>query len=248
MKVDTSSSALMQMNNETQKSNSELSKIGAAISLGLQDNASRIISDSLQSSIDTSLQGLTNANDAISMMQIAGGVLNGLSAQSQALNTLSVQYNSAALNADQKVNLQSQFSDIAASMQQMVNSATYNGNALFGNTQNISTGNSTQSYSIPSFSPTSLDINNSDSLKSFTDQIASAQSDIGSSMSSLSSSANTLIGNIVTTAAAKSNLSETDIAKAINDYQQNKRQLDVSQIMQAHQQNLQNLNLQQLLG
>ena len=169
--INTQYNPLPQMNSEAAKRDKTLEKIGAAIQLGMEDSASRTISDMLQSEISTASQGVMNANDGISMMQIVGGTLNSLSDQTQKLNDLSVQYNSAALNDSQKQMLQGEFNRTVESMQQSIDNTSYNGKSLFGNSMNFSLGDGTISTSVPSLSPSSLSIDNQDSIQAYSDAI-----------------------------------------------------------------------------
>src|SRR3989338_4878506 len=131
MKLDTQFNPLPQMTSEMNKRDKTLEKIAAAVELGMQDSASRSISDMLQSEISTMSQGLMNANDGVAMMQIAGGTLNSLRDQTQTLNDLSVRYNSASLNSSQKQELQGEFNRTVESMQQSIESSTFNCKTLF---------------------------------------------------------------------------------------------------------------------
>jgi flagellin len=128
---------LQQMNTESAKRDKTLEKIASAIELGMEDSASRSISDILQNEISTASQGVINANDGISMMQIVGGTLNSLSDQTQTLSDLSVRYNNASLDDSQKQMLQGELNRTVASMQQSIDSTRFNEKALFGSSMNF---------------------------------------------------------------------------------------------------------------
>lgn len=246
--INTQYNPLPQMNSEAAKRDKTLEKIGAAIQLGMEDSASRTISDMLQSEISTASQGVMNANDGISMMQIVGGALNSLSDQTQKLNDLSVQYNSAALNDSQKQMLQGEFNRTVESMQQSIDNTSYNGKSLFGNSMNFSLGDGTISTSVPSLSPSSLSIDNQDSIQAYSDALSQANSEVGSTTNSFVSATNSLLEKITSTAAAKSQIADTDMAKAIKEFQQSNLKLDMTQIAIAHQNDLLRQNVTRLLG
>ena len=246
--INTQYNPLPQMNSEASKRDKTLEKIGAAIQLGMEDSASRTISDMLQSEISTASQGVMNANDGISMMQIVGGTLNSLSDQTQKLNDLSVQYNSAALNDSQKQMLQGEFNRTAESMQQSIDSTSFNGKSLFGSSMSFSLGDSTISTSVPSLSSSSLSIDNQDSIQAYSDALAQANSEVGSTTNSFVSATNSLLEKITSTAAAKSQIADTDMAKAIKEFQQSNLKLDMTQITIAHQNDLLRQNVTRLLG
>lgn len=248
MKVDSLSSFLPQMNTESSKRDQALEKIIAAQQLNSTDAVSIAIADILQSDISVVSQGLSNATDGISMMQIAGGTLSSLSDQTQTLNDLSVRYNSAALNHSQKQALESEFSRTVASMQQSIDNASFNGKTLFGSNTTFSLGTSTISSSIPTLSPTSLTIDNQDAIQAYRASLTQAGSDIGATSNGLVSASNTILDQINAASAAKSQIIDTDIAKVISDFQHSNLKLDIAQITMAHQTDMLQQNITRLLG
>lgn len=248
MQLSTQFNPIPQMNAETSKRDKILEKIATAIELKMEDSSSRTITDMLQNQISTMSQGLMNANDGVAMMQIAGGTLNSLSEQTQTLNDLSVRYNSATLNDSQKQRLQNEFSRTVDAMQQSIETASFNGKALFGSNSTFSLGESAISSSIPALSPSTLSIDNQAGIQSYRDSLAQAGSDIGSTTNSLVSASNALLNQLTATSAAKSQISDTDMAKAIKDFQQNNLILNASQLAAAHQNNVVRQNIARLLG
>lgn len=248
MQLNTQFNPLPQMNAETSKKDKALDKIAAAIELKMEDSSSRTISDMLQNQVSTMSQGLMNANDGISMMQIAGGTLNSLSDQTQKLNDLSVRYNNDALNASQKETLQNEFSRTVESMQQSIEGSSFNGKSLFGSAPTFSLGESSISASIPSLSPSSLSIETQDGIQAYRDSLAETRSDVGSTTNALFSATNVLLTQITETATAKSQMADTDMANAVKDFQQSNLKLDISQIAIAHQNDMLRQNVTRLLG
>ncbi|MDD5717525.1 MAG: flagellin [Sulfuricurvum sp.] len=248
MKLDAVYSTLPQLNAETSKADKALVKIAAAVELGMQDASARSIADMLQNQISTLSQGVMNANDGISMMQMAGSTLNNLSDQTQKLNDLSVRYNSASLNTSQKQTLQSEFSRTVDTMQQSIDTTTFNGQSLFGSSSSFSLGSTTITSSIPSLSPSSLSINNQEGIQAYRNSLTQAGSDIGATTNTLIGTSNNLLDQITATSAAKSQISDTDIAKAISDFQQSSNQLNVAAIAMAHQHDALRQTIGRLLG
>lgn len=248
MQLNTQFNPLPQMNTETSKRDKALDKIAAAVELKLEDSSSRTISDMLRNQISTMSQGLMNANDGISMMQIAGGALNSLSDQTQKLNDLSVRYNNDTFNASQKEILQNEFSRTAESMQQSIEGSNFNGKSLFGSSPTFSLGESSISTSIPSLSPSSLSIENQDGIQAYRETLSQASSDVGSTTNALFSATNVLLTQITETAAAKSQIADTDVANTVKDFQQSNLKFDISQITVAHQNDILRQNVTRLLG
>lgn len=239
---------LQQMNTESAKRDKTLEKIASAIELGMEDSASRSISDILQNEISTASQGVINANDGISMMQIVGGTLNSLSDQTQTLSDLSVRYNNASLDDSQKQMIQGELNRTVASMQQSIDSTRFNEKALFGSSMNFSLGDNTISANIPSPSPSSLAIDNQDSIQAYRDSLAQANSEVGSTTNTFVSESTALLDKITSTSAAKSQIADTDLANAIKEFQQSNLKLDMTQIAIAHQNDILRQNVTRLLG
>ena len=248
MKLEPQFNPLPQINSEVNKRDKTLEKVAAAQQLSMEDSASRLLASMLQSDMSGMSEGLANATSGIAMMQIADGTLSSLSDQTQTLNDLSVRYNNAALNDSQKQALQSEFSRTVSSMQQSIDSTSYNGKALFGSNPSFSLGNSTISASIANLSPSSLSIENQDGIQKYRDSLAQAGSDIGSTTNTLVSASNNLLGQISATSAAKSQMADTDIAKAISDFQESNAKLTIAQIAIVHQNDTLRQTIGRLLG
>jgi flagellin len=248
MQLNTQFNPLPQMNTETSKRDKALDKIAAAIELRMEDSSSHTIADMLQNQISTMSQGLMNANEAVSMMQIADGTLTSLSDQTQKLNDLSVRYNNGILNPSQREGLQNEFNRTVESMEQNIDGSRFNGNSLFGSSPTYSMGESSISTSIPNLSPSSLSIQNQEGIQGYRERLNQTRSDIGSTSNALISTTNALLTKITESAAAKSQISDTDMANAIKDFQQSNLKLDVSQIAIAHQNDMLRQNVTRLLG
>lgn len=248
MKINDQSYSLPNLNAESSKRDKTLEKIATAVELGLQDNASRSIADMLQNQISTMSQGLMNLNDGVSMMQIAGGALNSLSAQSETLSDLSVRYNSASLNSTQKQELQSEFNRTVESMQQSVDGTTFSGKALFGSEMTFSTGEGSISSALPELSPQSLSIENQDGIQAYRESLTQTSSQIGSTTNEMISASDNLLTQISSTAAAKSQIADTDLAKVISEYQQSSTKLNLAQIAMSHQHDTLRQTIGRLLG
>lgn len=248
MKLESQFNPLPQMNSEINTRDKTLEKIASAVKLGMQDSSSRTIANMLQSEISTMVQGLMNANDGIAMMQIAGSTLNSLSEQTQTLNDLSVRYNSASLNDSQKQELQSEFNRTVESMQQSIESTSFNGKSLFGSSLSFSLGEGSISASIPELSPSSVSIENQDSIQAYRGSLNQAASEVGSTVNNFISSTDSILEKMTATSAAKSQISDTDMANAIKDFQQSNLKLDVAQIAMAHRNDMLQQTVTRLLG
>lgn len=232
MQLNTQYQALPQMNEQSTKRDKALDKIAAGIELSMADSASRSIASQMQNQIGTYSQELMNTNDSIAMTQIADGALSNLSQQAQKLNDLSVRSNSAILNSSDQQALQAEFQRTQTSMQNIVNTTSYNEKPLLDS----------------SISPKNLTLDNQDTISAYMDTLSSVQSDIGASANNYVSHANTLLNQITQTSAAKSQIADTDMAKAISNFQSSNRVLDASVLASAHQTQFLRESIDRLLG
>lgn len=248
MQLNTQYSALPQMNAEVSKQDKTLEKIAAAQQLNMQDVSARSIAQMLQNEIGSDTQGLMNANDGIAMMQIANGTLETLSQQTQVLNDLSVRNNSASLNSSQKEMLQGEFNRTIESMQQSISNTSFNEKPLFDNAFTFSVGGGTINASLGDVTPQSLSIDNPSSIAAYAQNLSTIRSDTGAAMKGFISTSDSLLTKIAAESAAKSEIADTDMAKAVREFQQSNNQLSASQIAMAHQTQALRQSIGDLLG
>lgn len=248
MKLDTQFNPLPQINSETSKRDKTLEKIAAAMELKLEESSSRTISNMMQSNISTASQGLMNANEGVSMMQIAGGTLTSLSEQTQKLSDLSVRHNNDALNESQKEVLQDEFNRTLESMQDSIDSSSFNGKSLFGSNSTFTLGEESISTTISELATSSLSIESLYTIEMYRESLTQASSDIASTTNALVSATDRLLNQITEISAAKSQIADTDVANAVKDFQQSDLKLDMSQIAIAHQNDILRQNVTRLLG
>jgi len=237
MNIDNSLATTHYMTQNQNSADKILGMIASGHQNRLDDVASASIATMMQSEISGMGQSLMNLNDGISMMQIADGVSSGLSENASQLNAMSVRYNNAALSGADKAALQNEFSAITDGMQQSIESASYNGISLFG--VNSELGN---------ISTSSLDITSLESIQDFQQQLSTLQSDIGSNTISMTSSINSLQQALLSTSAAQSQLNDTDIADAVNQFQQANLSIEVSTLAQVHKTKSLQQQMSRLLG
>lgn len=244
----TNSNTLSYINQQKQGVDKSLQAISSGKNQQLSDAALSLIADSLGSNISTLAQGLQNANDATAMMQIADGALQSISSATNDLNTLSVASNNAALSLDQQNMLSQQADAIKNSMQTTMDNATFNGKQIFGNSLDFSLGGSTLSTNIGSVNINSLDISTPSTIQDFMKSLQNVQNNVGSTMNQLASSSNSILTQISSLSSAKSQISDTDIANSVTNYQQQNLQLNASLMTQAHINSLNSAMISQLLG
>jgi flagellin len=237
MNIDNSLANTHYMTQNQSSADKILGMIASGHQNRLDDVASASISTMMQSEISGMGQSLMNLNDGISMMQIADGVSSELSENTSQLNAMSVRYNNAALSGADKAALQSEFSAITDAMQQSIDSASYNGIPLFGANSELG-----------DISTSSLDITSLESIQDFQQQLSTLQSNIGSNTISMTSSINSLQQALLSTSAAQSQLNDTDIADAVNQFQQANLRIEVSTLAQVHKTESLQQQMSRLLG
>lgn len=244
MQLNAQYQSFSQMSTEINKRDKTLEKIATGAEVKIDDSALAVIASMMQNDISTFSQELINTNESISMMQVADGTLSSLSEQTQTLSDLSVRYNSASLNESQKQGLAGEFNRTLESMNQSIQSTSYNGQGLFNATHTFGSS----SISLGDMSTNTLAIDNQESISKYAQSVSQTQSDVGSMSNGLISTTNTLLAQITATSAARSQIADTDIAKAIQEFQQSTLKLDISQISLAHQNDALRQNIAQLLG
>lgn len=249
MQVNGSSNNSLSYINEHKKSaDASLGKIASGKNEQLDDATLALIASSIGNDIGTLSQGLQNATDASSMMQIASGTLQTLSSSANDLNTLSVASNNAALSSSDKAALSSQADAIKTSMQQSVNNATFNGVKIFGNDMQFSLGNNSLSANIGSVDTSSLDISSQQSITDFMKSLQDIQSTVGATSNALASSTNSILTQISSLSSAKSQMSDADIANEASNFSQQNILLNASLMTQAHKNSINAAMVSQLLG
>lgn len=231
-------SALNTINSINQhKTNSEniLAKIGATREFSGKDNASLMISNSLNSQMSTFTQEIQNENDKIGMLQIADGTLQNISDNTLKLEELSVRNNNAALNSHQKNMLNAEFQATQKTIEDITSNTRYNGQSLFGESSPLQ---------LTSLQTDKLSINDQTSISDLKQQVDGLFSDVGASMQSASSSVNTLLSSLTNATSSYANISEEPMDVKISNLSASNTQLTASLIAQSHNTQL----MQQQMG
>ncbi len=239
MKISSSSNTQILNTISQNKNNTDntLEKIAATKELSGKDSASLVISDALSSQISSLSQSVQNANETVSMYQIADSSLQAIQAGTDRLNSLSVSYNNAALNSDQKAMLQNEFTSVSQSMQDIANQTTYNG-------QNILSS----SYGLDVSGLGSLSIDNQQGINDFSQSVNSLSSTVGSRINSATSDINNALTTITNLSSANAQISETPMEQKVATDNTNEIKLTSSILAQVHQNSMMQQSLQALLA
>ncbi|MFM0282487.1 flagellin [Paraburkholderia sediminicola] len=111
---------------------------GKRINSAADDAAGLAISTRMQSQIDGLNQGVSNANDGVSMIQTASSALSSLTSSLQRIRQLAVQASTGTLSPSDQAALQQEVSQQIAEVNRISSQTTYNGtNILNGSAGNV---------------------------------------------------------------------------------------------------------------
>lgn len=213
-----------------------LEKIAATKELKGTDSASLIISDALSSQISSLTQTVQNANETISMYQIADSSLQAIQAGSEKLNELSVRYNSASLNSDQKSMLNEEFNAINSAMQDIATQTTYNG-------QNLLSSN----YGLDVTGLSELSVEDQEGIANFRENLSTLMQTTSDQINMASSSITNSLTAITNLSSANSQIAETPMEQKITQMKSDDIKLTSSVLAQVHQNNMMQQSISALL-
>jgi len=112
---------------------------GKRINSAADDAAGLAISNRMQTQINGLNQGVSNANDGVSMIQTASSGLAQITTSLQTIRTLAVQASSGSLSTSDQAALQQEVAQQIAEVNRVASQTTYNGkNVLDGSAGNVS--------------------------------------------------------------------------------------------------------------
>ena len=234
-----SSSAINQLGHTQKNFASSLEKIasGRRINKAADDAAGMTIANSLLSQARGAGQALRNANDAISMAQVADSALGQSAALVQSIREKAMQAANASQTAETRQALQSDINNSLAQLDKIAQETTYNGQPLLSGTftgKEVQAGTNsgeTIKLSIASATPGNLgspalgnlsEVNvlsqesAQDAIKiadAALEQIDAARSEIGSTQNQLASTINNLATTGTNLLSAASTTADVDLAE-----------------------------------
>ncbi|HEX4878973.1 MAG TPA: flagellin, partial [Limnobacter sp.] len=112
------------------------------------DAAGLAIAERMQAQIKGFDVAARNANDGISLLQVADGAMGKISDNLQRMRELAVQAKNGTLNPTDRVNLSREYTELASEVDRIATGSTFNGNALFSAANKslsfqVGTGNAT---------------------------------------------------------------------------------------------------------
>jgi len=249
MQVNNLNNSLFQTLEKNKKAaENAIERIASGKNKQLDDVALALIANSLGSEISGLTQGLENANSATSLLQIADGVLSGLSQGADDLNVLAIKANNPALNSSQQKIIQQEADAIGSALQNSIDNASFNGQPIFGRSFDFNLGNSTVSTSLPSINISDFDLNSQEGIEDFVKVVQESQSEVGSTINELTSSSKSITAQVQALSASKSQISDTDIAKEVSTLTQSELLINAASITLSHQNNINAQRVSSLLA
>jgi flagellin len=216
---------------------SNLSSVNQSLSSGQRinsasdDPAGLAILSTLNTQINAQDMGVQNANTGVSMLQTADGASDMITQSLQRMNELSLQAMNGTLNTSQRDMLNNEFQQNLQNINQIVESTSFNGQTLLNgdmSSVNIALGaDSNSTLTLPTLTTDVLSItglsiadpaNASTALAGIStaiEQVSTSRSEFGAQQNGLTSSIDNIQNQNVASYATKSQLSDTDFAKAI---------------------------------
>jgi flagellin len=232
--INNSTSAVSQLGNSQKNLASSLEKIasGRRINKAADDAAGMTIADSLFNQARGTGQALRNANDAISMVQVADSALGQSTALVQSIREKAMQAANASQTAETRQALQNDINNSLAQIDKIAQETTYNGQPLLSGTftgKEVQAGtNSGETIKLSIAAATtdklgSLSEINVLSQESAQDaikiadealgQINASRADLGSAQNQLASTINNLAATSTNLLSAASSIADVDLAE-----------------------------------
>ena len=236
MKIDNYSNSMQNyyLDNAKNSANKALDNISANRAISGSDSANMVIANALLSDANAISQGVSNANDAIGVLQIADGALQNLTNSADRLNELSIRSTSLAMDDNSRVAIKSEAQALKTSMQDTLNSTSFNGNNIFGSTLNFQTGSSETTIPLNAPNISSIDVSSQESIATFRDSVNSMRADIGSTQQGLLSDINASITAANSARSSESQLQNNDVVKNLSDLNKADLLLNSTTLTAAH--------------
>lgn len=203
---------------------------GLKVNHAADDAAGQAVITGLSTQINTQDMAVRNANDGISLLQTANGATDTISASLQRMNELSIQAMNGTYTTSQRQMMNTEFQQNLQNITQIAETTSFNGNKLLnGDTASVDIAlgsDSTSALSLPNLSAgglsiSGLDITNpanaalaSEGITAALESLSASQAEFGAQQNGLSRAAENIASQNLNTLATRSQISDTDFARA----------------------------------
>ena len=238
---------------------------GLRITRASDDAAGLAISEGFSADIRSFFQAQRNANDAISLLQIAEGALNESSSILIRLRELAIQSSNGTLGSSERTTLNNEFTALRDELSRIANVTEFNGTAVLNsasvtvtfqvginNTSNdritvtgvnaTATGLSIQTQGITTSAAANAAIS---AISTAIDSLASLRAQFGTAQNRLESTIRSIAVSIENTSAAESRIRDVDVASETAELTRNQvlQQAGIAVLAQANVSSQSALNL-----
>ena len=235
---------------------------GQRINQTADDAAGQAIVTALTAQANQQDMATQNALQGIQVTQIADGASETINAHLQRLNELSIQAQNGTLNAADRNALNTEFQKTLKSIDQIAQTTNYNGLNLLDNqnpTLDIQLGDGSTTLNLPDFTTSGLGIsglgisnpanaaNALQTLSQTLDQMSQQRSQFGAQQNGLTHAIDNLANQNLNTLATRSQISDTDYARAAAE-QSRQKILEEANIALQAQSNMDRSRVLQLLA
>ncbi|MCH7866260.1 MAG: flagellin FliC [Myxococcales bacterium] len=229
---------------------------GLRITRAADDAAGLAISESFRAEVRSLGQAQRNANDAISLLQIAEGALNETSGILIRMRELSIQAANGTLGSSERTTIDNEFRDLAAEITRIASVTQFNGQLILNGASSITFQIGTQNTSSDQITVSAVDATSSgigigssvsidtqsgaqttlDTIDSAISTVASLRATFGTVQNRLESTIRSLAVAIENTSAAESRIRDVDFASETAELTRNQvlQQAGISVLGQAN--------------
>ena len=170
---------------------------GLRVNSAKDDAAGLAIADRMNTQVRGSQVAIRNANDGISLAQVADGALSKVTDSLQRMRELAVQARNATNTSADRQSLDQEFGELAKEIQRVLAGTTFNGKAILAGasgTQTFQVGANTTTNDRIDIGTTNMAADSSITLVSGTDNTGTGRASIG--QAALGTAIDRVIGNI----------------------------------------------------
>jgi len=215
---------------------------GLRINSGKDDAAGLAIGSRIGSVVRGLNQAVKNANDGISMAKSGDGALGELSGMLDRMRELATEKGNGALSTTDIANIDTEMNAIGAEIDNIIATASFNGNVLLGGLTNVfqvgETATDTYTFATTAVTGGLTSASTIANIETKIDEVSAARGEFGSAMTALehrSNNAATLSENL---SSARSRIMDADIAQETANMTQSNvlQQAGIAVLAQANQQ------------
>lgn len=203
---------------------------GSKINKSADDAAGQAIVAALSTQINQQDVATRNANDGISLLQIADGTGQNISDQLQKLSQLSIQSQNGTYSDAQRSALNQEFQQGLQSINQFVQQANFNGVSLLDGSQSslsIGLGDSSSTLSLPNLTTAGQSINGLDissatnasnaysAITTALENLSTSRSQLGAQQNGLASAVDNFANQNINNQRSRSQINDTNYAQAL---------------------------------